>query len=149
MRNESRIFHLLWDICTFCECPSFPLKRMGSYVFLSQVVRSQWSKMWRYMITKRSKNTKMTYNPHFRLRNMQVKRATYFGQNKVILKPHNLRNNPWANCKNEIKTPHFIAFQTVEVIKNTLYTKPPIFGNEQVVSDISACRMLFGDYSML
>ena len=29
-----------------------------------------------------------------------------------------------------------------------LYTKPPIFENGQVVSDISACRTLFGDYGM-
>ena len=29
-----------------------------------------------------------------------------------------------------------------------LYTKPPIFKNGQVVSDISACRTLFGDYGM-
>ena len=30
--------------------------------------------------------------------------------------------------------------------RHTLYTKPPIFKNGQVVSDISACRTLFGDY---
>ena len=29
-----------------------------------------------------------------------------------------------------------------------LYTKPPIFKNGQVVSYISACRTLFGDYGM-
>ena len=29
-----------------------------------------------------------------------------------------------------------------------LYTKPPIFRIGQVVSDISACRTLFGDYGM-
>ena len=60
----------------------------------------------------------MTYNPHFRLRNIQMKRAAYFGQNKIILKPHKLRNNPGANYKNR----HFIAFQTGEVIKKRVRT---------------------------
>ena len=47
------------------------------------------------------------------------------------------------SCLTVIVVPYSPAFTGMP-----LYTKPPIFKNGQVVSDISACRTLFGDYGM-
>ena len=56
------------------------------------------------------------------------------------LQNEKMKKNNSSNAKNLPYSPAFTGMP--------LYTKPPIFEDGQVVSDISACRTLFGDYGM-